>query len=139
LLTIVIQKVIIVDFTAPAKWGDHYNFTEKQSMSENSFKKPLAIAMGATFAAAISASPVANADTNPFGMQDLAGGYMQVAENDDKTMKEGKCGEGKMKMEGTSGEDKMKKDGKCGEGKCGEGKMKKEDKTSEGKCGGKSE
>ena len=69
-------------------------------MSEKSFKKPLAIAMGATFAAALSASPVANADTSPFGMQNLSGGYMQLAE--------GKCGEGK-----------SKKEGKCGEGKCG--------------------
>ena len=49
-------------------------------MSEKSFKKPLAIAMGATFAAALSASPVANADANPFGMQNLSGGYMQLAE-----------------------------------------------------------
>ena len=84
-------------------------------MSEKSFKKPLAIAMGATFAAALSASPVASADSNPFGMQDLSGGYMQLAE--------GKCGEGKC------GEDKAKKEGKCGEGKCGEDKMKKEGKS----------
>ena len=90
-------------------------------MSEKSFKKPLAIAMGATFAAALSASPVANADTNPFGMQNLSGGYMQLAE--------GKCGEGKC------GEGKSKKEGKCGEGKCGEGKSEKEGKCGEGKCG----
>ena len=90
-------------------------------MSEKSFKKPLAIAMGATFAAALSASPVASADSNPFGMQDLSGGYMQLAE--------GKCGEGKC------GEDKAKKEGKCGEGKCGEDKAKKEGKCGEGKCG----
>ena len=90
-------------------------------MSEKSFKKPLAIAMGATFAAALSASPVANADTNPFGMQDLSGGYMQLAE--------GKCGEGKC------GVGKSKNEGKCGEGKCGEGKSKKEGKCGEGKCG----
>ena len=105
-------------------------------MSEKSFKKPLAIAMGATFAAALSASPVANADTNPFGMQDLSGGYMQLAEGkcgegkcgENKSKKEGKCGEGKC------GEDKSKKEGKCGEGKCGEGKMKKEGESEkEGK------
>ena len=96
-------------------------------MSEKSFKKPLAIAMGATFAAALSASPVASADSNPFGMQDLSGGYMQLAE--------GKCGEGKC------GEDKAKKEGKCGEGKCGgtkateEAKTMKEGKCGEGKCG----
>ena len=97
-------------------------------MSEKSFKKPLAIAMGATFAAALSASPVANADTNPFGMQDLSGGYMQLAEG---KCGEGKCGEGKSKKEGKSGEGKCgegksKKEGKCGVGKSGEGKKKKE-------------
>ena len=85
-------------------------------MSEKSFKKPLAIAMGATFAAALSASPVANADTNPFGMQNLSGGYMQVAEG---KCGEGKCGEGKKAKEGKCGEGKAKKEGKCGEGKCG--------------------
>jgi uncharacterized low-complexity protein len=95
-------------------------------MSDKSFKKPLAIAMGATFAAALSASPLANADTSPFGMQNLSGGYMQLAE--------GKCGEGK--CGGKSG--KSEQEGKCGEGKCGEGKSKKEGKCGEGKCGGKS-
>ncbi|MGD2053327.1 MAG: low-complexity protein [Gammaproteobacteria bacterium] len=92
-------------------------------MSDKSFKKPLAIAMGATFAAALSASPVVNADTSPFGMQSLSGGYIQLAEGkcgEGKTEKEGKCGEGK------GGEGKTKKEGKCGEGKCGEGKTKKE-------------
>ena len=104
-------------------------------MSEKSFKKPLAIAMGATFAAALSASPVASADTNPFGMQNLSGGYMQLAE--------GKCGEGKCGgdkgMEGKCGEGKCGGDkgmeGKCGEGKCG-GDKGKEGKCGEGKCGG---
>ena len=95
-------------------------------------KKSLSLALGTTFVAAMSASPMANADANPFGMQNLESGYMHVAE--------GKCGEGKMKKEGKCGE------GKCGEGKCGEGKMKKEGKcgegkmNKEGKCGeGKSE
>ena len=87
-------------------------------------KKSLSIALGTTFAAAMSASPVANADTNPFGMQNLESGYMQVAEG---KCGEGKCGEGKMKKE-------QAKEGKCGEGKCGEGKM---EKAKEGKCGGK--
>ena len=92
-------------------------------------KKPVSIAIGAAFAAAMSASPVVNADTNPFGMQSLDSGYLQVAE--------GKCGEGKCggakKKEGKCGEGK-KKEGKCGEGKCGESK-KKEGKCGEGKCG----
>lgn len=56
-------------------------------MTDKTFKKPLAIAMGATFAAAMAASPVASADANPFGMQEMQSGYLQVAE--------GKCGEGK--------------------------------------------
>ncbi len=80
-------------------------------------KKSLSIALGTTFVAAMSASPVANADANPFGMQNLESGYMQVAEG---KCGEGKCGEGKMKKEGKCGEgDKAKKEGKCGEGKCG--------------------
>ncbi len=106
---------------------------------KNTMKKSLTVALGTTFIAAMAASPVANADTNPFGMQNLSSGYMQVAEG---KCGEGKCGEGKMKkekvkeakcgashkkeMEGKCGEKKkMKKEKKCGEGKCGEGKMKK--------------
>ena len=109
---------------------------------KQTMKKPLAIALGTTFVAAMSASPVVNADANPFGMQNLESGYMHVAEGKcgegkDKMKKEGKCGEGKcgegkMKAEG----DKMKKEGKCGEGKCGGDKAKKEGKCGEGKCGG---
>lgn len=91
---------------------------------KNTMKKSLSVAMGATFAAAMTASPVVSADTNPFGMQNLESGYMQVAE--------GKCGEGKC------GESKMKKEGKCGgattkEAKSDEGKMGKEGKCGEGK------
>ena len=113
---------------------------------KQSMKKSLSIALGTTFIAAMSASPVANADTNPFGMQNLESGYMQVAEGKcggDKMEKEGKCGEGKMKKEGKCGEGKAKaKEAKCGEGKCGEGMMNKstkakEAKCGEGKCGGK--
>ena len=80
---------------------------------KKTMKKSLSIAIGTTFAAAMAASPVASADTNPFGMQNMESGYMQVAE--------GKCGEGKAKA----------KEGKCGEGKA------KEAKCGEGKCGGK--
>ena len=90
---------------------------------KTTMKKSLSIALGTTFVAAMSASPVANADANPFGMQNLESGYMQVAE--------GKCGEGKC------GGDKAK-EAKCGEGKCGgDKKHKKEGKCGEGKCGGK--
>ncbi len=104
---------------------------------KNTMKKSLSVALSSTFIAAMAASPVANADTHPFGMQNLNSGYMQLAE--------GKCGEGKMKKEKT-------KEAKCGEshkkemeGKCGgekkkmemEMKMKKDGKCGEGKCGGK--
>lgn len=98
-------------------------------MSSNTIKKSLAVAMGATFAAAMSASPIVNADSNPFGMSNLSSGYMQVAE---KGMEEGKCGGDKMKKEGSCGEGKMMKEG---EGKCGEGKKMQEGKCGEGKCG----
>jgi uncharacterized low-complexity protein len=114
---------------------------------KKSMKKSLSIALGTTFAAAMSASPVANADVNPFGMQNLESGYMHVAEG---KCGEGKCGEGKMNKEG-EGEAKAKegkcgegkaKEAKCGEGKCGEGmenksEKAKEAKCGEGKCGGK--
>ena len=98
----------------------------------SNLKKSVSIVMGATFAASMAATPIANADQNPFSMQNLASGYTQLAE--------GKCGDsiGKNKdAEGKCGEGKAAaklKDGKCGEGKCGEGK-KEAAKEMEGKCG----
>jgi len=100
--------------------------------------------VGTAFAAGLAASNVAvakDAGANPFAMNELSSGYMQVA-------KEGKCGEGKcggsMKKGAKEGKcgDSMKKgakDGKCGEGKCGDSmkKTKKEGKCGEGKCGAK--
>ncbi len=98
-------------------------------MSDSKINKPVAIAMGASFVAAMSAAPIANADTNPFGMQQLESGYLQLAGGHEGKCGEGKCGEGKC-GEGKCGEGKCGgdkgKEGKCGEGKCGEGK-----------CGGK--
>ena len=98
----------------------------------SNLKKSVSIAMGATFAAGLAATPLANAAENPFGMQNLKSGYMQVAEGkcgEKMGMKddEGKCGEGK---KAAAKED----EGKCGEGKCGEGK-KAPAKDAEGKCG----
>ena len=100
--------------------------------------KNLSLLTGAALAMSVSAGANAAPDANPFGMQNLSGGYMQLAEGKcgegkcgGKSEKEGKCGEGKC------GEGKSKKEGKCGEGKCGEGKSKKEGKCGEGKCGGK--
>ena len=87
----------------------------------------LSIAAGTAFVASLAMTNVANAaeTANPFAMNELSSGYMQLAE--------AKCG-GKMEKEGKCGDSKkMKKEGKCGEGKCGEGKKK--DMHKEGKCG----
>jgi uncharacterized low-complexity protein len=113
---------------------------------KNTMKKSLSVAMGATFLTAMSVSPIVSADANPFGMQNLESGYLQVAEGKcgEGKAKEAKCGEGKAK-EAKCGEGKAKeakcgegkaKEAKCGEGKCGEGMMDKSEKAKEGKCGG---
>lgn len=109
---------------------------------QNKTLKPLALAIGATFAATLATSTIAQAAStggNPFAMTDIGSGYTQLAE----MPKDGKCGSGKCganktgEKEGKCGEGKnMPKEGKCGgdkakEGKCGEGK-----KEKEGKCGG---
>jgi hypothetical protein len=52
---------------------------EAFSMSQESIKKPLAIALGAAFVTTLAATPVANAADNPFAMSELSSGYM-VAE-----------------------------------------------------------
>ena len=88
--------------------------------NEKKIMKPLSVAIGATFAASMAASTVANAapaGDNPFAMSELQSGYMQLADKHEGKCGEGKCGEGK-KKEGKCGEGK-KKEGKCGEGKCG--------------------
>ncbi len=94
----------------------------KSKSNELAKKSGLVAAAGAaTFVVSLTASPLAQADVNPFSTTDLGSGYLQLAEG---SCGEGKCGEGKC------GE-KKGKEGKCGEGKCGEGKC------GEGKCGGK--
>ena len=102
---------------------------------------PIASALGVTLAATIAASPIAQADQNPFGVSEMSSGYMLAG------AEEGKCGEGKC-GEGKCGDEMKKgaKEGKCGEGKCGENKGKAKghdkegkamghDKDEEGKCG----
>ena len=76
-------------------------------------KTTIATAIG-TIVIGSLASVSVQANTNPFGLQSLESGYMQVAE-------EGKCGEGKCGGDKAKekAKDKMKKEGKCGEGKCG--------------------
>jgi uncharacterized low-complexity protein len=117
----------------------------------NKDMKKLAALVGASLAASMSVTSV-NANDNPFGMQDLSGGYQisQFLSDEGAKGKEGKCGEGKCGeakkkgKEGKCGEAKEKgKEGKCGEGKCGEAKKKgkegkcgaAKDKGKEGKCG----
>jgi len=109
-------------------------------MSET--KKPLALAIGGAFAATLAAAPIANAADNPFGMTQLSGGYMQVAQA------EGKCGEGKCGASKQS-EGKLVAEGKCAGSVQSEGKPVAEGggakpaakpvaegKCGEGKCGG---
>ncbi|MDH5435238.1 MAG: hypothetical protein OEX83_00625 [Gammaproteobacteria bacterium] len=130
-------------------------------MNKFQTKKPLAIAIGSAFVASLAASPMVNAEQNPFSMNELSSGY-QVADSGKmegncgskhKEKSDGNCG-GKMNKEKMHEEDedehKSKKmeegEGKCGakkkavkEGQCGEAKcggMKKEKKAKEGNCGG---
>lgn len=98
-------------------------------MSKKSIK-PISLAIGTAFVTSLAASNVSattDVNANPFAMNDLSGGYMQLAYG---------YGDAKSDKEGKNGEDKKDgKEGKCGEGKCGEkGEMK---KNMEGKCGEK--
>ena len=106
-------------------------------MAKKSSLKPVAAALGTTFAVTLAASPLANAAENPFSITTLESGYMVAGDH------EGKCGEGKCggdkEAEGKCGEGKCGGDkeaeGKCGEGKCGGDKEEAEGKCGEGKCG----
>jgi uncharacterized low-complexity protein len=84
-------------------------------------KSNFSLTLGAALLGSMAVMGTAQAD-NPFGMQQLSSGYMQLA------MNEGKCGEGKCGGSKSS-------EGKCGEGKCG-GSKSSEGKCGEGKCGG---
>jgi len=112
-------------------------------MSNKKSLKPVALAIGATFAASLAGTSVANAADNPFGMTKLSSGYMVAGEAEGKcggkkAEGEGKCGEGKCGGKKAEGEGKAAVEGKCGEGKCGGKKAEGEGKAAvEGKCGGK--
>jgi uncharacterized low-complexity protein len=104
--------------------------------------KPVSIALGAALVTGLAASNLAaESNANPFALNELSGGYMQLAsaDNANKAEQEGKCGGKKAAQEGKCGE------GKCGskgemkqnmEGKCGGKKSEQEGKCGEGKCGG---
>ncbi|OGT83309.1 MAG: hypothetical protein A3H91_17390 [Gammaproteobacteria bacterium RIFCSPLOWO2_02_FULL_61_13] len=118
-------------------------------MSRHITLRPIAAALGTTFAVSLALSPIASAEQNPFSLTELSGGYMVAdshaegscgeGKKEGEAMKEGegKCGEGKDTSaegkcgEGKCGEKRAAHEGKCGEGKCGEGKEKK----AEGSCG----
>jgi uncharacterized low-complexity protein len=98
--------------------------------------KPIAAALGTTFAVTLAASPLVNAAENPFSVTTFESGYMVAGDH------EGKCGGDKAEGEGKCGGDKAEGEGKCGgdkaegEGKCGGDKEEAEGKCGEGKCGG---
>ena len=140
------QKLIIFN-------NNNVLFTLKNGDTPMSKKKSittLSIAAGTAFVASLAMGSVANAaeGANPFAMNELSGGYMQLAEGkcgegkcggSKKMGKEGKCGGSKemnKNMEGKCGGNKAKKEGKCGEGKCGGSKKSMNKEMGEGKCGG---
>ena len=95
-------------------------------MSKKSTIKPIAAALGTTFAVSLMASPIANAAENPFAMNQLQNGYMVAEHHGEGKCGEGKCGEkeaegkcGEKEGEGKCGEENKEAEGKCGEGKCG--------------------
>ena len=109
-------------------------------MAKKPTLKPVAAALGTTFAVALAASPLVNAAENPFSVTNLESGYMVAGDVEGKCG-EGKCGGDKKEAEGKCGEgkcggDKKEAEGKCGEGKCGGDKKEAEGKCGEGKCGG---
>ena len=88
--------------------------------------KPIAVAVGTVFAAALAAAAIAESDNALFAVDELDRGYDRVAD----AHLEGGCGEDR----DTSGD---KEEGSCGEGSCGEGEGEgeKEGSCGEGKCG----
>ena len=82
--------------------------------------KPIAVAVGAVFAAALAGAAVADCESGLFAADELDRGYERLA---DAHGDEGSCGE----KEGSCGEE-----GKCGdkEGSCGEGEGDGEDDES---------
>ncbi|MBA3755687.1 MAG: hypothetical protein H0X02_05440 [Nitrosomonas sp.] len=96
-------------------------------MSKKSMK-PVSLAVGAALVTSLTAGNLSadTTTTNPFAMNELSGGYMQLADASSTA----KPDQGSNK----DGDKKPEKEGKCGEGKCG-GAMKKnvEDKSSEEK------
>ncbi len=86
--------------------------------------RPTSVAIGATFMVSMATIPIANAADNPFGFNELSGGYLlaeQKAGGEGKCA-EGKCAEGKCSGAAKEGPGEKAAEGKCAEGKCAEGK-----------------
>ncbi|MGH8592744.1 MAG: hypothetical protein ACREV3_02475 [Gammaproteobacteria bacterium] len=101
-------------------------------MKKRAALRPISAAIGATFVVSMATIPIANAADNPFGFNELSGGYLLAEQEAGAEGKcaEGKCAEGKCSGK-ASGCDKAAKGEKAAEGKCAEGKC------AEGKCSGK--
>lgn len=97
-------------------------------MSKQISNKPVALALGAALTGGMLGAGIANAAENPFGLSELGGGYMQVADSH----MEGKCGGAKPAT--TEGKCGAVPDAKAKEGKCG-GVAEEKPKAEEGKCG----
>jgi len=94
-------------------------------MSRKSMK-PVSLAVGAALVTSLATgSLLADTTTSPFAVNELSGGYMQLADASSTA---------KPDQGDKDGDKKPEKEGKCGEGKCG-GAMKKnaEDKSGEKK------
>jgi len=61
------------------------NNLEDIKMVKKSTLKPIAAALGTTFMVSLAASPIANANENPFSLNELSGGFVVAGEA-------GKCG-----------------------------------------------
>ena len=90
--------------------------------------KPVALAVGAAFAASMAMTTLANTEGDLFAAEELEPRYDLLA---DAHGGEGSCGEGSCGEEGDKD-----KEGSCGEGSCGEGSSDEEgEKDEEGSCG----
>ncbi len=105
-------------------------------MEKKSTTRPLAAALGTTFAVTLAAAPIAHAEGNPFAAIEYQAGYRVAAEE-----AEAKCGASMGMGDDAAKTDAVKsadaqKDAaadKSGEGKCGGASG--DDKAHEGKCG----
>ncbi|MEQ1528035.1 MAG: hypothetical protein ABL925_01870 [Methylococcales bacterium] len=97
-------------------------------------KSPLALAVGSVVLSAMAGQ--VQAESNPFAMTELSGGYMQVAVDLNNKVSETGCGAQMKPSSAPKKETAKKAEGSCGQGMCGammsDGKMK---KGMESSCG----